>query len=431
MGERPGIFLRHPVGFWFVFWAELAERASYYGMRVLLALYLVDVFKFSESYSATVVQLFMALCYLMPLAGGWLADRYLGKYRTIVYFSIPYILGHIILGAFTTPFFLYLALLLLAMGSGAIKPNTSTLMGALYEAAGREEYLTEAFSYFYVAINIGAALSSLSLPAIRNRYGYETALMVPTLLMAIAFGIFVMGKRFYPEETVGERPAKTPEQKAEERVVLWRLAGLFSILAVFWFVYDQNASTWIFFARSDMNLQLWPLSVVVAPDQMQGLNPVLIIVLTPLFNWLWGKLDARREQPIHATDKMLMGFVLVTACVSVMSLAGFLSESGKVSIWFVVCATFIMSMGELCVSVIGLNLAFTEATPDMKSTVMAAFLLTMFLGDGIGAGYDRFYETLSHGVYFGIQAVILGLATVAFCFVGRRFKAGGGATRGD
>ena len=422
MAWPPSIFKRHPKGFWFIFWAELAERASFYGMRVLLALYLTEVFRFSESHAAITVQVFIALCYFLPLLGGYLADRYLGKYRTIVYFAVPYILGHVILGALTTKFFLFLALLLLAMGSGAIKPNTSTLMGLMYEKEGKGELLDEAFSYFYLAINIGAALSSLSLPIVRDAYGYETAFLVPTGLMILALFIFVLGRRFYPQENKTLVPrTKTDQEKAEDRVQLYRLAPIFGLLAVFWFVYDQNASTWVFFARSNVNLVLWPFEVKLSADQLQGLNPVLIILLTPFFNWFWRTWAKKQKKELAAPYKMAIGFILVTGCMALISLAGFLSERGNVSVWFIMAATLIMTMAELCVSVIGLHFAFSEATPRMKSTLMAAFLLSQFMGDGLGAGFDRLYDVLSHGLYFGIQALILGTATVAFLYSARHF----------
>src|SRR5579864_7220602 len=93
---------QHPVGFWFVFTGELAERASYYGMRTLLALYMIDVLGFSAAGGATVMKAFMAACYLTPFVGGWVAEKYLGRYKTILYYSFPYVLGHIILGGVQT-----------------------------------------------------------------------------------------------------------------------------------------------------------------------------------------------------------------------------------------------------------------------------------------------------------------------------------------
>src|SRR4029078_7126809 len=110
-------------------WGELAERASYYGMPTLLALYLVDSLRYGTPDAASIVQFFMAACYVTPVLGGWVADRFLGRYRTIAWFAIPYILGHLILGGVSPRTGLFIALPLLALGSGAIKPNTSTLMG--------------------------------------------------------------------------------------------------------------------------------------------------------------------------------------------------------------------------------------------------------------------------------------------------------------
>ncbi|HEX4047638.1 MAG TPA: MFS transporter, partial [Elusimicrobiota bacterium] len=119
----------HPTGFWYVFWGELAERASFYGMRTILALYLVTVLLYQKHEGAAIMQFFIAACYAAPLFGGWIADRHLGKYKTILYFSFPYVLGHLILGGIQTRPAMFLALAFLALGSGSIKPNTSTLMG--------------------------------------------------------------------------------------------------------------------------------------------------------------------------------------------------------------------------------------------------------------------------------------------------------------
>src|SRR5438270_4279756 len=122
----------HPKGFWFFFWGEFAERCSFYGMRAILARYMADQLALGQDNAGTYVSFFVASCYFLPLLGGWVADRFFGKYWTIVGFSIPYILGHVILGveSFT---FMVIALTLLAMGSGVIKPNISTLMGLTYD----------------------------------------------------------------------------------------------------------------------------------------------------------------------------------------------------------------------------------------------------------------------------------------------------------
>src|SRR5215467_11472912 len=156
----------HPAGFWFIFWGELAERCSYYGMMSILARFISDPKGVGETSGGlglgdasgnTWVSLFKAACYFLPIAGGILADQFLGKYRLIVIFSIPYILGHVILYN-ETELWTVVALALLAMGSGAIKPNISTLMGLTYDQKrpGDEQLRSMAFGMFYMAINMGA-----------------------------------------------------------------------------------------------------------------------------------------------------------------------------------------------------------------------------------------------------------------------------------
>src|SRR5262249_6330176 len=159
-------------------------------------------------------------------------------------FSVPYILGHVILGVESVPF-LVVALSLLAMGSGVIKPNISALMGLTYDEQrpGQEKLRSDAFAMFYGAINVGAALSSFAMPAIRTSYGYQIAFLFPAGLMVVAFFIFAMGKRFYAVERISRRE-KTPEERTAQWRVLRRISGVFAAVVFFWSVQDQSTSTW-------------------------------------------------------------------------------------------------------------------------------------------------------------------------------------------
>src|ERR1700722_12284325 len=136
----------HPVGFLFFFWGEFSERCSFYGMKAILPIYLTAILAMPDTDASTTMNRFKAGCYLLPLLGGFLADRFFGKYWTIVGFAIPYVLGHFILGI-PTHFALIIALILLAGGSGVIKPNISTLMGKTYDQKrpGQKALLTSAF----------------------------------------------------------------------------------------------------------------------------------------------------------------------------------------------------------------------------------------------------------------------------------------------
>lgn len=419
---------RHPRGFWFIFWGELAERASFYGMKTLLLLYMVNKLSYTDANSATVVSLFTAACYILPIVGGYIADHYLGKFKTIIYFAIPYIMGHIILGTFNTQVGLYVALLLLAGGSGTIKPNISTLMGLMYQRAGKEHLMTQAFSWFYMAINIGAAITTWALPFIRDNYGYSAAFMAPTILMVVALGMFYLGKKHYPVEIISrEKVVKTAQQKHEEWVVIRRLSGLFLLVVFFWSIFDQSYSTWTLFARDYMNLPfitLFGYNKVIPPDAIQGFNPVLIVLMTPLFAWLWSKTDRSKRFHLSSPKKMLLGFGLVVLCMGIMTVAGFIGVNSKVSIWWEVVAYIVITMAELCISVIGLQLAFEEAPDHMKSMITGIWLFTVFLGDFLAAWFSRIYTETTPGNFFGMMTIMIAVVGVLFYFVGRRFEHG-------
>lgn len=410
----------HPPGFWFIFWGELAERASYYGMRVLLAEYLVHNLLYSESGGAKIVSFFMAGCYLATLLGGWLADRVLGRYKTILIFSLPYIAGHFILGGIEQRWAMFVALFFLALGSGSIKPNTTTLMGQMYESQKKKALLTEAFSYFYASINIGSLGTTLVLPYVAIHYGYAKALMGPAYLMVASFGAFALGKRFYPQETIS-RTKKTKEQKRAEITTLKRIAAPFLLIALFWFVYDQSASVWIYFAAKHMSMKVLPFYTATA-EINQWMNPAFIILLTPVFNWLWAFWARKSGREVKDTSKMLVGFVILTFSMAMMTIPAYLAESGQVSVWWQIIATFIITLSELCISVVGLEFAYKVAAPGTKSVVTAAFLFTVTIGDTIGGFFDALYGKISDGSFFALQTLCSVVALVLFVFVARRFE---------
>jgi POT family proton-dependent oligopeptide transporter len=312
----------HPIGFWFFFWGEFAERCSYYGMRAILARYMAEQLGLGEANAGTYVSFFLAACYFLPLLGGYVADRFFGKYWTIVGFSVPYIFGQLIIGIESYTFLL-IALTLLAMGSGVIKPNISTLMGLTYDQQrpGQTQLRSDAFAIFYFSINVGAALSQTAMPPLRDAYGYTIAFLFPAALMAIAFIVFAAGKRYYATETI-ERRTLSPEENAERWAVLTRIFGLFVLVMFFWAIFDQASSTWIFFANSCMDLHLF--GIRVAADLMQAFNPWFILIMLPTVT-VFVKWLQKKGVRIRPTDKMIVGFLLTAACMGIMAGAAVLA----------------------------------------------------------------------------------------------------------
>jgi POT family proton-dependent oligopeptide transporter len=442
----------HPAGFYFIFFGEMAERFSYYGMRAILPLYLTTVLAFPDDRATAIYSLFKGACYLLPLLGGFLADRYFGKYWTIVGFSVPYVLGHFVLGI-ENRVALILALALLAGGSGVIKPNISTLMGLTYDQKrpGLEALRSSAFLWFYFAINIGATISLFSLPEIRDRMidkyndaplAYRVAFQFPAWLMVVSLGIFAAGKRHYAVEVIGARHELTDEERHQRWATLTTLFGIFALMVFFWVAYEQNDNLWTYFARDHMDrvLDLGFTTKEFAPDQFQFINGVLVLVFAPLFGWLFRLVDPR-ARVFKATTKILIGFIFTAAASVVMSMAAAGAADGtKVSAWWIVAAYFVLTVGEVLLYGTGLELAFTAAPANMKGFITACFLVTNFLGNLINTQLSPFYKSaksspdtfhIDPAPFFAMTAGLVLATAVAFVFVGRRFNQAQAAHRGD
>ncbi|MCC6125501.1 MAG: MFS transporter [Pirellulales bacterium] len=450
----PSIPATHPRGFYFFFWGEFAERCTYYGVKTILLLYMIDVLRFERGNASSILSYFMAACFFLPLLGGYIADNFLGKYRTIVYFSIPYIIAQIIIG-FENVYCLFFALVLIAMGSGVTKPNISTLMGMTYDQQrpGQTQLRSTAFAAFYVAINTGSFLSSLFMPIIRDNWGYRIAFLFPIVLMSIALFLFAVGKPYYAVEKI-ERVRLTPEERRQRRIVLRRLFGLFLLVVFFWTVMEQYTTIWTLFARDHLNLNMfdyaegtWQWNALVtlrdtfninligkqvAADQFQFLNGLLIIILVPSIAVIWNRL-ARFGVKLRPTDKMFIGFILTIITPIILSIAGFRSaEVGRVSTLWLIVPYIVITAAEVCISVVGLELAFSAAPQSMKSFVTGCWLMTIAGGQFIIGQLAPYYEktvvlfgqsiTFSPGVYFGCFAVAMVFVTLAFVIVARRFN---------
>jgi solute carrier family 15 (oligopeptide transporter), member 1 len=319
----------HPKGFFFLFAGEFAERFSFYGMRAILPLYLSDQMGFGEANGALYYTLFLGMCYFLPLVGGFIADNYIGKYWTIVGFSVPYIIGQFLVG-FENKYMLIFALLLLAMGTGVTKPNISTLMGLTYDQKrpGQDKLRSNAFQYFYMSINIGAFLSQTIVPIVRNETGsYFIAFCVPAFFMIVALGLFAAGKPYYAVETISRHlPPPTEEEKATRKRVLGQLALLFLLVTFFWGVFDQSSYTWVYFARTYMDRVVGGYEL--APDQIQALNPFFIVAFIGgalVYRTFFTDPNAPQSGGMPPTNKMLIGFVLTAVCMGIMAVAGYLA----------------------------------------------------------------------------------------------------------
>jgi POT family proton-dependent oligopeptide transporter len=257
-------------------------------------------------------------------------------------------------------------------------------------------------------------------PQLRDEYGYAVAFLFPAGLMAAALLLFALGKPFYAREII-TRSQKTPEERRQQWTVLRKLFGVFLVITFFWMIFDQSTTTWISFTQDAFDLQLFGYRV--APDQLQSLNPLFIVVLLPIVSVVLWRVLAHFGIHMRATDKMLVGFGLTAAAMALMAVAGLVATpEHKVSLWWLVATFFLITLAELCISPVGLELAFTAAPQAMKSFITACFLVTVFFGNILNSGLTRLYEPLGPSRYFGLLTGILVVVTLAFVVVARQFN---------
>jgi POT family proton-dependent oligopeptide transporter len=276
-----------PSGIAFIVGNEAAERFSYYGMRAILVVFMTQYLTnslgqpdvMSENEAQGYFHLFVSTVYFMPLFGALLADGLLGKYRTIIVLSLVYCLGHFALAIDNTRMGLLIGQGLIAMGAGGIKPCVSAHVGDQFGIANRH-LMAKVYSWFYFAINLGAFAAMLIIPWLLDRYGSAVAFAVPGLLMLLATVVFWLGRyRFVHVPPAGINFIK--EMRSQHGLArLGKLASIYIFIAMFWALFDQTGSSWILQAQK-MDRIVFGFELL--PSQIQAANPLLIMVLTPLF----------------------------------------------------------------------------------------------------------------------------------------------------
>uniref|UniRef100_A0A8C6RNI0 Solute carrier family 15 member 2 n=1 Tax=Nannospalax galili TaxID=1026970 RepID=A0A8C6RNI0_NANGA len=355
----------YPLSIAFIVVNEFCERFSYYGMKAVLTLYFLYFLHWNEDTSTSVYHAFSSLCYFTPILGAAIADSWLGKFKTIIYLSLVYVLGHVfkslgaipILGGKMLHTILSLVgLSLIALGTGGIKPCVAAFGGDQFEEE-HAEARTRYFSVFYLSINAGSLISTFITPMLRGDvqcFGedcYALAFGVPGLLMVVALVVFAMGSKMYrkppPEGNIvaqvikciwfaisnrfknrsGDIPKrphwldwaaeKYPKHLIMDVKALTRVLFLYIPLPMFWALLDQQGSRWTLQAnRMDGDLGFF----VLQPDQMQVLNPFLVLIFIPLFDLVIYRLISKCGINFSSLRKMAVGMILACLAFAVAAL---------------------------------------------------------------------------------------------------------------
>jgi POT family proton-dependent oligopeptide transporter len=458
-------FFGHPRGLATLFFTEMWERFSYYGMRAILILFMTAPataggLGFSVATAGVIYGLYTSMVYLMSVPGGWIADRIFGQRRAVLYGGIGIVIGQLCLGVRGVPFF-YTGLIVLVLGTGLLKPNISTIVGKLY--AENDVRRDAGFSVFYMGINIGATIAPLMVGYVGQRINWNLGFVLAGFGMILGLIQYTLGKKYMGEAGMEPVRPETAEERARQNRLLWGGVLAFALLigvpaaleaigaihitagmigtaagivlaavSVGVFVWLLASKEWtpverkrlmaigalfiacaLFFAAYEQAGSTLTLLADRSTDNhafgwafpsswYQSLQAVFVVALAPLFAVLWIKLG-RLEPSIPV--KFALGLLLVGVGFAVVGIGAMRAQSGVlISPMWLVMTYFAHVCGELCLSPVGLSAITKLAPAKVASLMMGVWFLGISVGEYIGGIFGSLYESVAPPTLFAIVA---------------------------
>ncbi len=470
-GDRA--FFGHPVGLSTLFFVEMWERFSYYGMRAILLYFLIDTaanhgLGLDEVTGVAIVSIYGASVYLLSIVGGYTADRLVGARLSTLYGGIIIMAGHLFL-AIPADATAWVGIALVAFGTGLLKPNISTMVGHLYSE--QDPRRDGGFSIFYMSINIGALFSPFVVAFLRQRWGYHAGFSAAAVGMAFALVWYVLGRRTLAEGTNEVPNPLSPAERNRALLLLgaaliafgviivgaglWRdtildqIIDAISIVAflapiayftmmfrspkvtteerghlvayiplwlgamLFWMIFEQAAGKMALFAADRTVKQVGGINV--NPEWFQSVNPLAIILLAPVFAIIW----TRRAGTFPSTPtKFALGVLIIGISALIMSWA-FATYQGNTAPIYILAGVFVVqTCGELCLSPVGLSATTRLAPRAFASQAMALWFLSSAAGQALAAQVIRAMGDLPDSQYYLVNAIItIAVAIVLFALV--------------
>ena len=426
----------HPKGLYLLFFTEMWERFSYYGMRAILILYLTKKFiegglGMDEKYAMLLYGYFTGFVYFTPLIGGWLADRYLGKRLAVTIGGITMMLGQFTLFGLNSTTGLYIGLLLLIIGNGFFKPNISTLVGGLYKDGDSRR--DAAFTIFYMGINLGAMIAPLIIGVVTDNmfattnedgsisYGYRYGFLVSGIGMLLGQVIFnLLGTKYLGDlgtkpvgavsdtEVAKVQKSINPEtgKELDEKDEKQRISVIFILLifaVFFWAGFEQAGSSLSLYTDKYIDRSIG--SFEIPTSWFQSVNPLFIVTLAPLFTLFWASPIGRRlTTPVKMGVGMIIlgvGFLFMIGAVAERSANGDVDDvNNKAALMWLIMTYLLHTIGELCISPVGLSVVTKLSPPKLASVLMAVWMLSSFFANIVGGYIASYVETMGAGEVF-------------------------------
>jgi POT family proton-dependent oligopeptide transporter len=421
-----------PAGIPYILTNEAAERFSFYGMRCILVFFMTHLLKnasgqfvpMGDEQSKFYFHLFISAVYFMPIIGALLSDIWLAKYKTIIFFSVVYCFGFFALTFDHTRLGLGVGLILIAIGSGVIKPCVSANVGDQFGKTN-EHLMTRIYNWFYFAINFGAFVSNALVGKLLKWYGPTVAFGTPAFFMVLATLAFWLGRRKFVHIPRGGIGFVKECFSGEGLRAMGKLCIIYLFVVPFWSLFDQIDSAWMLQAEK-MNRHF--LFFELEPTQIVAANPLMIMLLIPIFSYIIYP-AINKVFPLTALRKIGIGLFVAALSFVVLALAETRIAAGaKPGIVWLIIAYLILTSAEIMVSITCLEFSYTQAPKKMKSFIMAIFLLTISVGNAFTAIVNKFIQNedgtskLEGASYFWFFVGVMVVTAVLFIPVAKRYR---------
>nr|WP_216667737.1 peptide MFS transporter [Sporosarcina jiandibaonis] len=467
-------FFGHPKGLFTLFFTEFWERFSYYGMRAILVFYMYYEVSngglgLDKTVALSIMSIYGSLVYMSGIIGGWLADRIFGTSKAVFYGGIFIMFGHLVLAIPGNLTMFFISMILIVIGTGLLKPNVSSVVGDIYsETDNRRD---AGFSIFYMGINMGGFLAPLIVGSLMKT-SFHLGFGVAALGMFLGLIMFVMTKKknlglagtqvanpLAPDEkkkvyTTFAISAiilaaliaisiplgwltfnsfigivgilgfliptayfvvmyRSPKTNDVERSRIIAFIPLFMASVMFWAIAEQGSTILALYADTRTNLNF--LGFKMSPAWFQSFNPLFIITLAPFFAWLWVRLGDRQPS---IPQKFSLGLLFAGLSFIVILLPGYLggSEALVSPIWLIL-SIFMVVLGELCLSPVGLSATTKLAPAAFSAQTMSLWFLSNAAAQGLNAQLVKFYSPETEMLYFGIIGGIAIALSVLLFFI--------------
>lgn len=453
-------FVGHPKGLFTLFFTEFWERFSYYGMRAILLFYMyyevtTGGLGLSQPLALSIMSIYGSLVYMSGIIGGWLADRIFGTSKAVFYGGILIMLGHLVLAIPGSITLFFVSMILIVLGTGLLKPNVSSMVGDIY--AEQDHRRDAGFSIFYMGINMGGFIAPYVVGTIGLGYNFHLGFGLAAIGMFFGLLLFMLTKK--KNLGLAGTQIANPLSPTEKKVVYTRIgisvliiAILISVLiplgwltfdsfilivgilgfliptayftvmyrspkttdversriiayiplfiasVIFWAIAEQGSTVLALYADKRTNLDF--MGIRISPAWFQSFNPMFIIILAPMFAWLWVKLGDRQPSIPRKFSLGLLFAGLSFLVILVPSYFG--GPDALVNPLWLVLSIFIVVLGELCLSPVGLSATTKLAPAAFSAQTMSLWFLSNAAAQALNAQLVKFYSAESEMLYFGI-----------------------------